>query len=95
MACALPASLHAVFSHISQAPNGSLVIESVSELDEGTYTCRATNDFGSDEIHVIIEVLQGLAMGLMSGSYILLVLMVISVSVFFGCCYCTHKVTIT
>ena len=34
-------------SHFSVLPNGTLVINNVSEQDSGWFTCRATNDAGT------------------------------------------------
>ena len=35
--------------HFSVLPNGTLVINSVSEQDSGWFTCHATNDAGTEE----------------------------------------------
>ena len=35
--------------HFRILPNGTLVINSVSEQDSGWFTCRATNDAGTEE----------------------------------------------
>ena len=36
-------------SHFSVLPNGTLLINNVSEQDSGWFTCRATNDAGTKE----------------------------------------------
>ena len=39
-----------------QADNGSLVLENVTQSDNGTYICRAVNVAGSAEVHVRLVV---------------------------------------
>ena len=46
--------MYAVFnlSRLSSFSNGSLVIRDLADNDEGIYMCTATNNVGSDSVHV-------------------------------------------
>ncbi|XP_064598583.1 cell adhesion molecule Dscam1-like [Liolophura sinensis] len=43
-------------ARVSELRNGSLLIDSVEDSDDGNYTCRAENRYGSDEVVVALRV---------------------------------------
>lgn len=47
--------------------NGSLLLSEVSQNDSGHYICRANNSLGSAQVHVVVDVVGGVATG--AGEY--------------------------
>lgn len=41
---------------MTELRNGSLLIDSVEDSDDGNYTCRAENRYGSDEVVIALSV---------------------------------------